>query len=379
MKFLIFLTYLSLFKLTTAQEFKEVIKIEVDKECKSSISKRTFKDEIFTEPVRIVNTLNSVVTLMFSYKENFMYEDKGPVLNLWFNQVFSRAYDTKHIYFNIDGVEYDLHRLIEFETYDKTIDNKTETWVGLGFYLDAQLKKAFDNAIEMEMAMIDRKTRERRIWKLNPVIIKNIVDAYDCFVQYYTPIDDRLREERRIGDLEYEKNLKVFELNYRDSKWGDGKSTVKASQDEAPSVELEDAIGYKVKLNNDDFLAFYYFNKDRLYQGVYVLKEDYVNENNFYVKYKEIQKLLTQKYGEPKKISKHRSRDLYDGANEIGMAIQTGEYTEFSLWETKNSTIALIIEGENFDSKLTIRYKTKNPELLLDSKEADKKKSLEGF
>src|SRR5690606_5140157 len=100
---------------------------------------------------------------------------------------------------------------------------------------------------------------------------------------------------------------------------------------------------------------------------------------NFYVKYKEIQKLLTQKYGEPKKVSKQKSKGLFDGANEIGMAIQTGEYKEFSIWETRNSRIMLIIEGENFDSKLTIRYNTKDPNLLLDAKEEDKKKSLEGF
>lgn len=379
MKYLISVLFLSLLKITIGQEFKEAIKIEVDKDCKSSISNRTFKDEIFTKPVNIVNTLNSVVTLMFSYKENFIYDNKGPVLNFWFNQVFSSTYDTKHIYFLIDGVEYDLHQLIEFETYDKTIDGKTETWVGIGFYMNTELKKSFDNASEMEMAMIERKSRVRRTWKLNPVIIKNIVESYDCFVQYYTPIDVRLKEEKRIADIEYEKSLKSFDVNYRDSKWGDTKESVKQNQSGEIVAELEEAIGFKVKLNNNDFHAYYYFNKNRLYQGVYSLKEDYVNENNFYYKYKEIKRILTEKYGEPKKVTKQRDKSLYDGASEIGMAIQTGEYTEFTRWETKNSIITLGIEGENFNSLLTIRYKTKDFGLLLDSKEESKKKSMEGF
>ncbi len=363
----------------SAQDNREAIKIEVDKDCKSAINKRTFKDEIYTNPVRIVNTLNTVVTLMFSYKENFIYEDKGPVLNIWFNEEFLTRYLTDHIFLTIDGKEFDLDQLIEFETYDQTIDNKTETWWGLGFYLDSDLKNAFDSAVNMEMGMLERKSRERNIWKFNPLIIKGIVDAYDCFVTYYSPIDSRLSDERKIARENYEKNLKEFDVNYRDSKWFDNKETVKKSQSTEPSVDREDALAYQVKLNNDNFLALYYFNQDRLYQGVYVLEEDYVNENNFYTKYKEIQKILTSKYGEPKKVTKHRSKDLFDGANEIGMAIQTGEYSEYTLWETKKSTITLIIEGENFDSKLTIRYNTKDSALLMEVKKDDKIRRTDGF
>ena len=363
----------------SAQDNREAIKIEVDKDCKSSINKITFKDEIYTKPVRIVNTLNTVVTLMFSYKENFIYDDKGSVLNIWFNEDFLTRYLTDHIYLTIDGKEFDLHQLIEFETYDQTIDNKTETWWGLGFYLDSDLKNAFDSALNMEMGMLERKSHERNIWKFNPLIIKSIVDAYDCFVTYYSPIDLRLSDERKIARENYEKNLKEYDVNYRDSKWFDNKETVKKSQSTEPSVDREDAIAYQVKLNNDDFLALYYFNQDRLYQGVYVLEEDYVNENNFYTKYKEIQKILTSKYGEPKNVTKHRSKDLFDGANEIGMAIQTGGYSEYTLWETKKSTITLIIEGENFDSKLTIRYNTKDTALLMEVKKDDNVRRTDGF
>jgi hypothetical protein len=90
-------------------------------------------------------------------------------------------------------------------------------------------------------------------------------------------------------------------------------------------------------------------------------------------------KLTTGKYGEPKKVIKHRSKDLWDKANEIGMAIQTGEYEEYTFWETKTSTIMLIIEGENFNSKLSIRYKTKDENLTKDVLIKEKTKSSEGF
>ncbi len=208
-----------------------------------------------------------------------------------------------------------MNQLIEFETYEKTIDNKTESWWGLGFYLDSELKSAFDNAVNIEMAMIERNSHERREWKFNPLLIKNIVESYDCFVNYYTPIDERLTKERRIAEENYERNLKTFEKNYRESKWFDSKEAVKSTQNNEPIIEREDALAYQVKLNNDDFSAFYYFNNDRLYQGVYLLKEDYVNENNFYAKYQEVKKILTGKYGEPKKVTKHRNKSLFDGVN----------------------------------------------------------------
>ena len=50
--------YLSAF----SQEAKEVIKIEVDSDCKDCISKRTYKDEIFTQQLTIFteSTIRSV-------------------------------------------------------------------------------------------------------------------------------------------------------------------------------------------------------------------------------------------------------------------------------------------------------------------------------
>ncbi len=88
-----------------SQDNREVIKIEVDSDCKSYINKRTYKDEIYTKPIRIINTFNTVVTLTFCYKENFIYEDKGQVLSLWFNREFLTRYNTNHIYFKIDDKE----------------------------------------------------------------------------------------------------------------------------------------------------------------------------------------------------------------------------------------------------------------------------------
>ena len=61
------------------------------------------------------------------------------------------------------------------------------------------------------------------------------------------------------------------------------------------------------------------------------------------------------------------------------MAIQTGEYTEYAIWETKDTEIKLIITGENFDSDLTIRYNSKDSQLTIDVEKSNKKSRTDGF
>ena len=116
-----------------------------------------------------------------------------------------------------------------------------------------------------------------------------------------------------------------------------------------------------------------------LYQGVYDFKGEFVNENNFYSKYNNLSRILSEKYGEPKSVSKYRNGDLFKDVDDIGMAIQTGRYSETRIWETKQSIIKLNITGENFEVNLTIRYLTKDPELMKNAKTKIKEESTEGF
>jgi hypothetical protein len=363
-----------------SQEAKEVIKIEVDSDCKDCISKRTYKDEIFTQQLTIVTGLYIKAKVGFAYQDNFMFEKKGKMIYFHFDQDLFKWYDTKTIYLNIDGTEYQLNVLVDF-LKNQTINALAETVYvySLGYVLDDSLAKAIQNAKIVKLELLNASSKQRKSWDLSSSTVTDLVKHYNCFFKYYSPIEKRLEEEKKLAEEEYQKNLKSYETDYRNSKWIDSKETVKKSSSDSLLLENTDALAYRVKLNNDEYKAFYYFNKDRLYQGVYVLDEEYVNENNFYAKYLEVKKVLTSKYGEPKKVIKHRSKDLWDKANEIGMAIQTGEYQEYTFWETKTTTIMLIIEGENFDSKLTIRYNTKDPNLSIDVKTEEKAKSTEGF
>lgn len=381
-KLLTLLIFLNLFFVffTNAQEGKEVIKIDVDNECKSCISKRTFVDEIFSQQLTIASGVLIKAKIHFAYHDNFMFENKGKMIYFNFDQDLFQLYDTKNIYLKIDNIEYNLNLLVDFVKNTST-NARLETvyTYSLGYVLTDSLANAIKNAKLVKFELIRSATNQRKSWDLSESTVKELVMYYNCFVKYYTPIDQKLKEKQRIIDEEYEKNLKSFETDFRNSKWSDSKEMVKSSESTKPAFEQDDALIYDVTLNNDKFEVFLYFNNDRLYQGVYLLREKYVNENNFYSKYKEIKTILTSRYGEPKKVIKHRSRDLYNGANEIGMAIKTGEYTEYTLWETKTSTILLIIEGENFKSDLTIRYNTKDLILSSEVKKVNKEERESGF
>jgi len=309
-----------------------------------------------------------------------MFEDKGPVMYYWLNAGFFETFKLDKISMNIDGKEYDFSQLVVFETKNQTkLTGESEKWYQLGYVLTDSLCSAMKKAESISMTVFKRSPYKRKTWEFKSSIIKEIKATIACFEKYYEPIDAKLVAERKALQEEYERNLKTFTENYRKSTWKDNMSKVQETETTEPSTKTEEALAYKVRLNNDEYLAFFYFNENRLYQGVYTLQEKYVNENNFYNKYKEVKAILESKYGAPLKTIKHRSRDLYDAVGEIGMAIQTGEYVEQTVWETKNTIIQLTIEGENFDSKLTIRYKTKDPELLKQVKKVETIKKSDGF
>ena len=382
-KFILFILFSSSFicsnVFSQGKEGKEAIKIDVDKDCKSNIAKRTYINEIYTKPKIIMKGWNMASSLTFAYTESPIYLDKGVVLFVNMDIDFFGEYDTKHIYITINDNQHDLHKLIAFEKRELELSDKTLISYSLGYRMTDEFISDLNNAESFTIGIINNKSRKRKIWEFQKPFIEDLKKTLDCFVKYYKPIDDKLKKEEEEKTAERIRNLKEYDLHFRKSKWGESKSIVKSNELVEISVDNETGFSAPVRLNGDEYTAHFYFNKDRFYQGVYSLQEDYINENNFYLKYKELKKILTSKYGEPYQVSKNRTNDTYEGLNEIGRAIETGEYNEYSLWETLNSTITLFITGENFDSQLTVRYKTKDAKLRVDVDKEHKKIITEGF
>lgn len=379
MKNLITLLFI-LISYSSISQVKEVVKIDVGKDCKDCISKRTYKGEMYTQRIDIMKGWGKTATLVFGYSNDSpIYEDRGVVMYINMDRNFFIEYDLDHLYFTVNGKEFDLTKLIAFNKYESVVNDNETISYAIGYMISSELDAELNNVTEFSCAMINKKTAVRKTWNFNESFCKHLTKSYKCFKEYYLPLEeDRLKKKEEQYQA-YLATIKSFDKNFRNAKWGQSRSQVKAGEEVDILAENESGLSTEVTLNGDKYFAHFFFTSDRFYRGVYTFQEDYVNENNFYNKYKELKKVLSSKYGEPYKVIKNRTNDRFEEANEIGLAIQTGEYSELTTWETKESVIMLYITGENYDSDLKIEYRTKDPVLYLDARKEIKESRTDGF
>jgi len=414
------------------QNVKEVIKRDISKECKSCIQKRAYIDEVYTKLIKVINGVYIETNIAYAY------ENKTKIIYFLLDEDMYKRFQTDIIYLNIDGTLFNFESTYNFKVINTSnvLLEPVKTY-RFGYKLSDKLSNAIINANLINIELLKTHTGVRKVWELDKGLVKDIVKSYNCFMQYASPIemkfelerlkieeekkkeelareekrkeverkreereylleqerkkaeqeklDEQLRiieEERKIEEkrlLDYEKNLVYFEKNFRDSKWFDSKKQVKASQKSKPFTEQEDLLGYEIILNNKAYLTGYSFFKNQLYSGVYTRKNEFSSSNNSYYEYLEVQKILIAKYGSPKKINASTSIKKGTEVNEINRKIQNGEYIESTHWGTQNTTISLSISATNYDTSITIIYKTKNEDIKLKVAKAKTEKKMEGF
>ena len=163
------------------------------------------------------------------------------------------------------------------------------------------------------------------------------------------------------------------QYDFRKINWGMDIDQVKAIENKKIVYEGDNSLGhslcYEVDISNKNYYCIYYFLEDKLYTAGYMSTEEYTNKNDYIRDYKEIKEILTKKYGEPDKkklLSLHDreevcwENDLYkDDESEWGFAISIGDLSYGSIWETSTTGIELILDGNNYEVNLRIRYTSK--------------------
>lgn len=161
--------------------------------------------------------------------------------------------------------------------------------------------------------------------------------------------------------------------DFRKTTWGMSKEEVRAAESKELYYEGNSNIGhsivYEIKIGNKDYGCIYVFLEDKLYNGGYVFNEEHTNKNDYIDDYEELKEILTEKYGKPdeKKLwSLHDRGEMYwkddsyrDDRSRWGMAISKGDLAYGSIWETPTTDIELILDGDNYDVSLRIRYISK--------------------
>jgi len=179
------------------------------------------------------------------------------------------------------------------------------------------------------------------------------------------------------GTWEYKKVHDVNEVTFRGIPWGQEAGLIKKSISEEPLYDDDRVLSYKDSLSGLKAQYALFLANGRFIRGRYIFTERHTNDNLFMTDFEEIDKLLKEKYGNPKEHETSWLNDLYkDNFEHWGMAISMGHLLIFSEWRMGNVTIYHSLHGDNFDIYHILEYQHKHMQALEDvlKKEEDKAK-----
>ena len=106
-------------------------------------------------------------------------------------------------------------------------------------------------------------------------------------------------------------------------------------------------------------MAGYYFVNDKLWKGVYIFSETHTNKNKYIEDYLSITKILKKKYGDPTETDVLWSNDLYkNDYSDWGFSVSMGYTTFYSQWKTENTSISIILSGNNYKLSHKLAYES---------------------
>lgn len=152
---------------------------------------------------------------------------------------------------------------------------------------------------------------------------------------------------------------------FRKTKWGMSMAEVKSSEAIEPSHATEEILGYNTIVLDKNVFLIYIFSGNKLIRCKYILAQDHSNKTDFIQDYADFKKILAEKYGKPKQDEVIWKDNLYrKEPSQWGMAVATGRLVYFSVWETSESKIICLLQGDNFEIKCIVEYSSKDSSQL---------------
>lgn len=150
--------------------------------------------------------------------------------------------------------------------------------------------------------------------------------------------------------------------HFRDVEFDKTVAEVKAIEKNKLLTELEGDNNGLILIYNGTVVGYnfyikYFFINDRLLAGELKYSEKHTSKNIYIERYNSLATKLSRKYGEPSKKKVTWRDDLYrDDPDEYGFAVSLGHLRYHSRWDYDNGTIALILNGDNYEVDLSILY-----------------------
>ncbi|MAT38864.1 MAG: hypothetical protein CL946_04595 [Ectothiorhodospiraceae bacterium] len=176
------------------------------------------------------------------------------------------------------------------------------------------------------------------------------------------------------ADKYFEKQ-KVYEYDFRKTRWGMTIDEVKATEDAEPSWEFSSGnfhvLRYDVVMADMNATCSYDFMYGKLWSAGYSFDTEHKDKNLYIADYEKIKALLSKEYGQPDKDYHVWKNDLYkDNPEAYGTAISLDHLTLFTYWNKRSTTIGLMLSGHNSKAGVSVHFTPTNVDFLSGGKQA---------
>jgi hypothetical protein len=181
---------------------------------------------------------------------------------------------------------------------------------------------------------------------------------------------------KKDGTWEYKKVRDVNEVMFRGIPWGQEARLIKKSISEKPLYDDDRVLSYKDNLGGLNTQYVFFLANGRFVRGRYIFTDSHTNNNLFMTDFEKIDKILKEKYGDPKEHKENWLNDLYkDDFERWGLAISMGHLFIFSEWTKGNVSIYHSLHGDNFEIYHILEYQQRNMQDLEDALKKDEDKT----
>lgn len=150
------------------------------------------------------------------------------------------------------------------------------------------------------------------------------------------------------------------EFNFRKTKWGFSPESVKKSEDSEPELEKNGNLLYSDSVSGLRCLVAYVFADNKLVRAKYKVVEEHTNKNDYIYDFNALKSALSEKYGAQKEGDTLWKNSLYkDKPEHYGIAIGIGHLVYYAKWQTPDTDIAILLNGDNYEVSLAIEYSSR--------------------
>ena len=187
-------------------------------------------------------------------------------------------------------------------------------------------------------------------------------------------LEARLEDQGRLEEMR-EKPATTGNTVFRNTIWGMSREEVINAEDIGTSfnegkMNGRTATYIAIKseyVGKDCVVAYYFDDKDRLFQVRVLIDEDYMAASKYISDYDDIVSQLTKKYGKPKYDEPLWESSMYKEwfADDPGLALASGYVSYYAIYDLPDLDTDIIVEtsAETFDVTMSINYSSKSLEI----------------